>query len=88
MFADLFDATASYCATPFVNQCLFIAGVAFVHDVQSEVGGVGEQFLNGLVRQNLSALMKALKRMEVYWSGLGYIIDVSEGFFIFCCRLM
>ena len=78
VFADLFDA-ASYCATPFVNQCLFIAGVAFVHDVQSEEMSIGlhSDFITGLVKQNLSAIMKALKRMELYWSGLGYIINVS-----------
>ncbi|KAF8891156.1 fungal-specific transcription factor domain-containing protein [Mucidula mucida] len=63
---------------PFVNQCLFIAGVAFVHDVQSEDLGVHSNFIAGLVKQNLSAVLKALKRMELYWSGLGYIISVLE----------
>ncbi|KAF9040283.1 hypothetical protein BDZ89DRAFT_1060712 [Hymenopellis radicata] len=79
VFADLFDA-ASYCAAPFVNQCLFIAGVAFVHDVQSEdfSAGVHSNFIAGLVKQNLSAVLKALKRMETYWNGLGYIISVLE----------
>ncbi|KAG7452007.1 uncharacterized protein BT62DRAFT_926217 [Guyanagaster necrorhizus] len=79
VFADLFDA-ASYCANPFLNQCIFIAGVAFIHDAQSEdlTVGVHSEFLNGLVKQNLSALLKALKRMEVYWNGLGYVISVLE----------
>lgn len=145
MFADLFDA-ASYCATPFINQCLFIAGVAFIHDAQMEeyVGEMGRgghvhpqpqhqpqqqqqqherspgghnssdrmgggggassgaaagggsssgngsgsnatggrnipmDFLNSLVKQNLSAIFKALRRMERYWGGLAYIIDVLE----------
>ncbi|SJL15726.1 uncharacterized protein ARMOST_19230 [Armillaria ostoyae] len=79
VFADLFDA-ASYCANPFLNQCIFIAGVAFIHDAQSEDLTVGAHstFLNGLVKQNLSALLKALKRMEVYWNGLGYVISVLE----------
>ncbi|KIY64083.1 hypothetical protein CYLTODRAFT_425553 [Cylindrobasidium torrendii FP15055 ss-10] len=79
VFADLFDA-ASYCATPFCNQCLFIAGVAFIYDAQTEDVGQGTHgdFIKGLVKQNLSALMKALKRMEHYWTGLGYIIDVLE----------
>ncbi|KAK0233936.1 hypothetical protein IW262DRAFT_1290854 [Armillaria fumosa] len=79
VFADLFDA-ASYCANPFLNQPIFIAGVAFIHDAQSEDLTVGAHstFLNGLVKQNLSALLKALKRMEVYWNGLGYVISVLE----------
>uniref|UniRef100_A0A0W0FF04 Zn(2)-C6 fungal-type domain-containing protein n=1 Tax=Moniliophthora roreri TaxID=221103 RepID=A0A0W0FF04_MONRR len=102
VFADLFDAR-SYCASPFVNQCLFIAGVAFVHDAKEEeilggtdgiampdmgangnpnVMGKGMQmqsaFINGLMKQNLSVVLKALKKMEGYWSGLGYIISVLE----------
>ncbi len=83
VFADLFDA-ASYCANPFLNQCIFIAGVAFIHDAQSEDLTVGAHstFLNGLVKQNLSALLKALKRMEVYWNGLGYVISVCPWCFI------
>ncbi|EEB92363.1 hypothetical protein MPER_09141, partial [Moniliophthora perniciosa FA553] len=102
VFADLFDAR-SYCASPFVNQCLFIAGVAFVHDAKEEeiLGNAGgnampgmsrsgnpnmmgkgmqmqSAFISGLVKQNLSVVLKALKKMEEYWSGLGYIISVLE----------
>jgi len=79
VFADLFDSL-SYCSTPFVNQCLFIAGVAFIHDAQNEdlgLGGAQSEFISGLVRQNLSALLKALKRMQLYWGGVAYVIDVS-----------
>jgi hypothetical protein len=129
-YADLFD-TASYCATPFINQCMFIAGVAFIHDVQMEEffgefpglgagaaggGGGGSlgaianaasaaaagqahpqqggqagngrnipmDFVNSLVKQNLSVIFKALRRMERYWGGLAYIIDVSlSAFWLF-----
>ncbi|KAK7053001.1 hypothetical protein VNI00_004322 [Paramarasmius palmivorus] len=100
VFADLFDAR-SYCASPFINQCLFIAGVAFIHDAKEEeflgfgarnlgtgvntsgaANGKGLQmqsaFISGLVKQNLSAVLKALKKMEGYWSGLAYIISVLE----------
>ncbi|KAG7451756.1 uncharacterized protein BT62DRAFT_990214 [Guyanagaster necrorhizus] len=79
VFADVLDAP-SYCANPFLHQCIFIAGVAFIHDAQSEdlTVGVHSEFLNGLAKQNLSALLKALKRMEVYWNGLAYVISVLE----------
>ncbi|KAL0071054.1 hypothetical protein AAF712_001612 [Marasmius tenuissimus] len=97
VFADLFD-DRSYCACPFINQCLFIAGVAFVHDAKamealgleaSEFSGhetmrpsqgamAQSEFIGGLVKQNLSTILRALKKMENYWSGLGYVIGILE----------
>lgn len=126
VFADLFDQQ-SYVVSPFINQCLFIAGVAFVWEAQMEDGftgmnggngagadvvgggvtgqgssaqahqgqnvGIGDPgssggvtrngsdsaaFLSGLVRQNLSVMLKALKKMQAYWAGLSYIMSVSN----------
>ena len=36
------------------------------------------EFIGGLVKQNLSTIFKALKKMENYWSGLGYVIGVGR----------
>ncbi|EIM87625.1 uncharacterized protein STEHIDRAFT_168323 [Stereum hirsutum FP-91666 SS1] len=122
VFADLFDQQ-SYVVTPFMNQCLFIAGVAFVWEAQMEdgflgmgsggagggmgqgvngrgphggsnmgdgggggVGGGGMKgtgsesaaFLSGLVRQNLSVMLKAMRKMQGYWAGISYIMSVLE----------
>ncbi|KAL0573161.1 hypothetical protein V5O48_008792 [Marasmius crinis-equi] len=100
VFADLFD-DLSYCSCPFLNQCLFIAGVAFIHDTKaaqtiglpssslpqdSEYGGpiagqhiaAQSEFISGLCKQHLLTIFKALRKMESYWSGLGYVINALE----------
>ncbi|KAF9258267.1 hypothetical protein L218DRAFT_934964 [Marasmius fiardii PR-910] len=94
IIADLFDER-SFCTCPFINQCLFIAGVAFVDSMKLIPEGVpttvdpegssrlqtwspNSEFLYGLTKQNLSILFRALKKMERYWSGMGYVISILE----------
>lgn len=41
-------------------------------------GSESAAFLSGLVRQNLSVMLKALRKMQAYWAGLSYITSVLE----------
>jgi hypothetical protein len=34
--------------------------------------------LTSLARQNVGVLMKALQRMEQYWAGVNYVLEILE----------
>lgn len=46
-------------------------------------GSESAAFLSGLVRQNLSVMLKAMRKMQGYWAGISYIMSVSD--LIFSC---
>lgn len=41
-------------------------------------GSESAAFLSGLVRQNLSVMLKAMRKMAGYWKGVSYVMSVSE----------
>lgn len=86
VFADLF-ASHSYLANPFAVQPLYVACLAFIHDIRAnetdfpvdvEKPQTVDRLLNSLARQNLSILTKALQRMEHYWAGVSYVLNTLE----------
>ncbi|KAF8151784.1 fungal-specific transcription factor domain-containing protein [Crassisporium funariophilum] len=84
VFADLF-ASRSYLASPFAVQPIFVACLAFIHEMKiNELMGVQEKaqtvdlLLTSLARQNVGVLIKALQRMEQYWAGVSYVLGILE----------
>ncbi|OZJ04492.1 hypothetical protein BZG36_02667 [Bifiguratus adelaidae] len=89
VFADLLSSL-SYCASPGIVQPIYVAGLAYALDMKTSEYTLGSRttsegtptatnaFLKSVARQNLSALMKALQRMEQYWSGVSYVSEVLE----------
>ncbi|KAJ7119557.1 fungal-specific transcription factor domain-containing protein [Mycena epipterygia] len=86
VFGDLF-ASHSYLSSPFTVQPIFIASLAFIHDIKfsampdvqlSEKPRNVDILLTSMARQNLSVLMKALARMEHMWAGVSYVTVILE----------
>ncbi|KAJ7904949.1 hypothetical protein B0H13DRAFT_2509698 [Mycena leptocephala] len=84
VFGDLF-ASQSYLSSPFTVQPIYIASLAFVHDIKSSAIDVQlstprnvDMLLTSMARQNLSILMKALARMEQVWAGVSYVTTILE----------
>lgn len=87
VFADLF-ASHSYLASPFAVQPIYVASLAFIHEMKSSAAGFNLQaertlqtvddLLSTLARQNLSVLTKAIQRMEHYWAGISYVTNILE----------
>ncbi|KAJ6590571.1 fungal-specific transcription factor domain-containing protein [Mycena vulgaris] len=85
VFGDLF-ASHSYLSSPFTVQPIYIASLAFIHDIK--FGAMDGQLLEkprnvdalltSMARQNLSVLMKALARMEHLWAGVAYVTTILE----------
>jgi hypothetical protein len=78
-------------ASPQVTQALYIAGLAFVHEIKQSLfqgegdasssrgaAGQGTAFLHLLAKQNLDVIIKALKRMEGYWAGAGVALNILQ----------
>ncbi|KAG7442224.1 uncharacterized protein BT62DRAFT_974006 [Guyanagaster necrorhizus] len=84
VFADLF-ASQSYLSNPFVVQPIYIACLAFIHDLRissmmelTQKPPTAELLLTSLARQNLSALIKAIQHMEHYWAGISYVSGILD----------
>ncbi|WVQ95649.1 hypothetical protein IAU59_002747 [Kwoniella sp. CBS 9459] len=90
VFADLVDAT-SYTSAPYLTQPLFVAAMAFIHEMRSltiasEGNGTGEGanpnptdiLMLSMARQNFQALLNASQRMEEYWAGANYVVNILE----------
>jgi hypothetical protein len=64
--------------------------LAFVHEIKQSLfqvegdasnrgaAGHGTAFLHLLAKQNLDVIIKALKKMEVYWAGAGVALNILE----------
>lgn len=48
------------------------------YSIGSKSPTAANTFLMSINRQNLSALLKALHRMEQYWAGVSYVSEVLE----------
>ncbi|KIY72773.1 hypothetical protein CYLTODRAFT_366911 [Cylindrobasidium torrendii FP15055 ss-10] len=90
VLADLFSQQ-SYLSNPFVVHPIFVACLAFVHDIKMTAMGMPVEdldskssghtanlVLTSLAKQNLDALMKAIHHMEHYWSGIGYVSRILD----------
>ncbi|KAJ6618004.1 fungal-specific transcription factor domain-containing protein [Mycena sp. CBHHK59/15] len=85
VFGDLF-ASQSYLSSPFTVQPIYIASLAFIHDIKfsamdvqlSEKPRNVDILLTSMARQNLSVLLKALARMEQRWAGVSYVRTILE----------
>ncbi|KAJ7675429.1 fungal-specific transcription factor domain-containing protein [Mycena rosella] len=85
VFGDLF-ASHSYLSSPFTVQPIYIASLAFIHDIKfsamdvhlSEKPRNVDVLLTSMARQNLSVMMKALARMEHLWAGVSYVTSILE----------
>ncbi|KDR72893.1 hypothetical protein GALMADRAFT_252220 [Galerina marginata CBS 339.88] len=84
VFADLY-ASRSYLASPFAVQPIFVACLAFISEMRSnellqvrEKAQTVDVLLTSLARQNVGVLTKALQRMEHYWAGVGYVLEILE----------
>ncbi|KAJ7641467.1 fungal-specific transcription factor domain-containing protein [Roridomyces roridus] len=86
VFGDLF-ASHSYLSSPFTVQPIYIACLAFIHDIKFSAMDVQlsterprnvDVLLTSMARQNLSVLMKALARMEQMWAGVAYVTNLLE----------
>ncbi|KAJ7736742.1 fungal-specific transcription factor domain-containing protein [Mycena maculata] len=85
VFGDLF-ASHSYLSSPFMVQPIYIASLAFIHDIKfsamdvqlSEKPRNVDILLTSMARQNLSVLMKALARMKQMWAGVAYVTNILE----------
>lgn len=77
-------------ASPHISQALYIAGLAFVHEIkqgmfqgtndQAAAGAAvqGTAFLQVLAQQNLDVIINALRKMERYWAGAGVARHILE----------
>ncbi|KAK0447392.1 fungal-specific transcription factor domain-containing protein [Desarmillaria tabescens] len=84
VFADLF-ASQSYLSSPFTVQPIYVACLAFIHDLRissmmelTQKPPTAELLLTSLARQNLSALIKAIQHMEHYWAGISYVSGILD----------
>ncbi|OCF33674.1 pathway-specific nitrogen regulator [Kwoniella heveanensis BCC8398] len=90
VFADLVDAT-SYTSAPYLTQPLFVAAMAFIHEMRSltiasEGNGNGEGgnpnptdiLMLSMAKQNFQALLNASQKMEEYWAGANYVVNILE----------
>ncbi|KAF9039626.1 hypothetical protein BDZ89DRAFT_1010178 [Hymenopellis radicata] len=85
VYADLFSSQ-SYLTSPFVVQPIYVACLAFLHDMKMSALGIeplertrtADQLLTSIAKQSLSALIKAMHRMEHYWSGISYVSSVLD----------
>ncbi|GHJ88959.1 hypothetical protein NliqN6_5361 [Naganishia liquefaciens] len=87
VFADL-GSPISFIATPQITQALYVAGLAFVHEMrtsefqldarESRPSGSSEAFLHLIDKQNLEVIVNALKKMENAWAGAGVMLYVLQ----------
>ncbi|WVF68209.1 hypothetical protein IAT40_002974 [Kwoniella sp. CBS 6097] len=90
VFADLVDAT-SYTSAPYLTQPIFVAAMAFVHEMRSltiasEGNGNGEAanpnptdiLMLSMAKQNFQALLNASQKMEEHWAGANYVVNILE----------
>ena len=60
--------------------------LAFISEMKHNVWGTEQRdktqtvdvLLTSLARQNVGVLMKALQRMEQYWAGVNYVLEILE----------
>jgi hypothetical protein len=60
--------------------------MAIINEMRSGQASVNEgsssnttdMFLASVAKQNLTALLKAVERLEVYWAGVSYVANVLE----------
>jgi hypothetical protein len=77
-------------AAPIIVQPLFVAALAFVHELKtsqlfpqasgamSASGTSTDAFLASIDRQSLTTLNKALGRLEHYWPGAAFAINILQ----------
>lgn len=57
--------------------------MAIIHEMRAvsvaeSSGNASDMFLLSMARQNLTALLNAISRMEQYWAGAGYVATILE----------
>ncbi|KAF8905916.1 hypothetical protein CPB85DRAFT_1376742 [Mucidula mucida] len=85
VYADLFSSQ-SYLSSPFVVQPLYVACLAFLHDMKTSALGIeplrkartADLLIASRIKQYLSALIKAIHHMEHYWSGVSFVSSVLD----------
>lgn len=75
-------------STPQITQALYVAGLAFVHEMRtsefqldsqaSRQSGPSEAFLHLIDKQNLEVIVNALKKLESAWAGAGVMLYVLQ----------
>ncbi|KAJ9119052.1 hypothetical protein QFC22_003543 [Naganishia vaughanmartiniae] len=87
VFADL-GSPISFISTPQITQALYVAGLAFVHEMRTsdfklgsqgtKQSGSSEAFLHLIDKQNLGVIVNALKKLESAWAGAGVMLYVLQ----------
>ncbi|WVR08633.1 hypothetical protein IAU60_005689 [Kwoniella sp. DSM 27419] len=87
VFADLVDST-SYTSAPYLTQPLFVGSMAFIHEMRSltiasesaEMSHPNptDLLMLSMAKQNFSALLNATQKMEEYWAGANYVVNILE----------
>ncbi|WVQ85799.1 hypothetical protein IAT38_007967 [Cryptococcus sp. DSM 104549] len=113
VFADLVDSSA-YLSTPYLTQPLFVASMAFIHEMRSlqasadpsdpssqaqpssadgpagstnpsdpagstdQHGNPTDLLMLSMAKQNFTALLNAVHKMEEYWAGAHYVAELLE----------
>ncbi|RSH86917.1 hypothetical protein EHS25_003404 [Saitozyma podzolica] len=82
VFADLVSGE-SYISTPFIVQPLYVAAMALIHEMRAaqaseSTGNPTDMFLVSMARQNFTALLNAVQKMEQYWAGANYVASLLE----------
>lgn len=57
--------------------------MAIIHEIRAvqvadSMSNASDMFLISMARQNLSALLNAISRMEQYWAGAGFVATILE----------
>ncbi|ORX41220.1 fungal-specific transcription factor domain-domain-containing protein [Kockovaella imperatae] len=89
VFADLVEH-ATYTSNPFIVQPLFVAAMTFILEMRTASSQdqppspepfprhSEDALLSSMTKQNLSVILNALGRMELYWSGIGPVLSLLE----------
>ncbi|WVQ79789.1 hypothetical protein IAT38_001889 [Cryptococcus sp. DSM 104549] len=85
VFADLVDSS-SYTSAPYLSQPLFVAGMAFIHEMRSLQASANDAaqpsptdiLMFSMAKQNFSAILNAVHKIEEYWAGAHYVATLLE----------
>ncbi|WWC92345.1 uncharacterized protein L201_007300 [Kwoniella dendrophila CBS 6074] len=89
VFADLVDST-SYTSAPYLTQPLFVAAMAFIHEMKSlsisssdpsapsSNSSATDILMLSMAKQNFQALLNATQKMEHFWAGAAYVAQILE----------
>ncbi len=80
------EMTSLQLSSPFVVQPLYVACLAFLHDMKTSALGIeplrkartADLLIASRIKQYLSALIKAIHHMEHYWSGVSFVSSVLD----------